>query len=379
MQAMKPRFKPELERGLVRAYEDADLEGSDASEQMFTASLEAAPVRSVFTVSHDTVSHDAAGGFADSCSETAADVSAATDQSSRGSLPTPEAYGTQPQEDASAWKQEVTARVSRYRSRRPRTPRYPSLLLKFENTAPATARAEQQVDTITLEAVAVDSAVHRSVVVPEVIEATGRLLEFPRTTLAPPAPLEELAEPVPGVPRILDVPDVPPALPALGGILIENNLEDAATHRPGYEIPLRSASMARRIIASVMDLTLIFLALAGFGYIFVRITHQIPGILQASAMIAMIGGLLWAAYQYAFLVYAGSTPGLALMRLQLKCFDERSVPRKIRRWRALAAVLSAVSLGLGYIWCFLDEDQLCWHDRISTTYLAPIASKPHNS
>jgi hypothetical protein len=28
-------------------------------------------------------------------------------------------------------------------------------------------------------------------------------------------------------------------------------------------------------------------------------------------------------------------------------------------------------LGMGYLWVFLDEDSLCWHDRITHTYLAP--------
>jgi uncharacterized RDD family membrane protein YckC len=373
-QAMKPRFKPELERNLVHAYEGTDLEGSDASEQMFTASLEAAPVRSVFTVNQD-----AAEGFVDPSCAAFADVGAAADQSSHGSLPTPEAPGTQPQEDASAWKQEVTARVTRYRSRRPRTPRYPSLLLKFENTVPEIARADQQLATINLEAVVADIAVHPSAVVPEVVEATGRLLEFPRTTLAPPAPLEELAEPVPGLPRILDVPDLPPAAPALGGILIENAIEEDGIRRPGFEIPLHGASLASRMMASSVDLAVVLCALAEFGYIFLRITQQVPPRLEGAAMIAVVGGVFWAAYQYAFLVYVGSTPGLAVMRLQLDCFDGLPVPRKTRRWRALAAVLSAVSLGLGYVWCFLDEDQLCWHDRISMTYTVPITSKPQNS
>jgi len=26
---------------------------------------------------------------------------------------------------------------------------------------------------------------------------------------------------------------------------------------------------------------------------------------------------------------------------------------------------------MGYAWVFLDEDALCWHDRITHTYLAP--------
>jgi hypothetical protein len=43
----------------------------------------------------------------------------------------------------------------------------------------------------------------------------------------------------------------------------------------------------------------------------------------------------------------------------------------MRRWRVLASFLSAASVGMGYAWVFLDEDSLCWHDRITHTYLAP--------
>jgi hypothetical protein len=33
---------------------------------------------------------------------------------------------------------------------------------------------------------------------------------------------------------------------------------------------------------------------------------------------------------------------------------------------------------MGYIWVFLDEDSLCWHDRITHTYLAPQKREPTN-
>ena len=80
-------------------------------------------------------------------------------------------------------------------------------------------------------------------------------------------------------------------------------------------------------------------------------------------------------YQYLLLVHSGSTPGLKLARLELRRFDSGPVPRRLRRWRVLASVLSGLSLALGYAWCFMDEDELCWHDRITHTYMAPKAGK----
>ena len=79
-------------------------------------------------------------------------------------------------------------------------------------------------------------------------------------------------------------------------------------------------------------------------------------------------------------VYGASTPGLRLAGLEFARFDGTATSRSLRRWRVLAGYLSAVSLGMGYAWVFLDEDALCWHDRITHTYLAPkrreAAEKP---
>ena len=41
-----------------------------------------------------------------------------------------------------------------------------------------------------------------------------------------------------------------------------------------------------------------------------------------------------------------------------------------RRHRVLGFYLSALSLGMGLMWVFVDVDGLCWHDRLSQTYLA---------
>jgi hypothetical protein len=34
-----------------------------------------------------------------------------------------------------------------------------------------------------------------------------------------------------------------------------------------------------------------------------------------------------------------------------------------------ALLLSVLPLGLGVAWALFDDDHLCWHDRLSKTYL----------
>jgi tellurite resistance protein TehA-like permease len=136
-------------------------------------------------------------------------------------------------------------------------------------------------------------------------------------------------------------------------------------------MPLQSASMSRRLAAVAIDGVLVACAVAVFVYIFLRLTRQVPALQPAVGTALVLIGLFWVAYQYLLLVYSGISPGLKLAGLQLRRFDGTTAPRRLRRWRVLASVLSGVSLGLGYAWCFLDEDRLCWHDRITHTYMAP--------
>jgi len=301
-------------------------------------------------------------------------------------------------EDSSAWRQELAGRLNRYQARRkPRPPRYPSLRLRFEEPysiseaeppASVSPTASQQAlpvdrfagsaaralefetlpDTKKEESLSpagtADGMIHHA-------PTTAKIIEFPRSWTPPPAPLDQLAEPVIDRPRILEAPEVVPPPPALGGILIEPARQPEVEKRPGIDIPLQSAPLSRRIMSAAIDAVIVAVACAVFGLIFSRMSSSYPPPVQIAVLAAGFICLFWAAYQYLLLVYCGGTPGLRLAGLQLARFDGRPANRRLRRWRVLASFLSAISLGMGYGWVFLDEDALCWHDRITHTYLAP--------
>jgi hypothetical protein len=176
-------------------------------------------------------------------------------------------------------------------------------------------------------------------------------------------------------PRILEAPEVVPPPPALGGITIEPAEQPETEKRPGIDIPLQSAPLARRALSAVIDGIVIAAACALFGLIFWKVAAFRPSRMQIVGFLTGLAVVFWAAYQYLLVVYAGTTPGLRLSRLELARFDGTPAGRRLRRWRVLASFLSAVSLGMGYAWVFLDEDSLCWHDRITHTYLAPKARR----
>jgi uncharacterized RDD family membrane protein YckC len=320
-----------------------------------------------------------------------------------------------PPQDSQAWRDEVAARLNRYQARRkPRPPRYPSLQLRFEEEDPTRTACEPDetsafpysVSTASHQALALDSFAESAAPAfdaparetqcqpktaspsaeesspprfPSPLPPSARIIEFPRSWTPPAAPLDELADPVTDRPRILEAPEVLPPAPALGGITIEPVPRPEFEKRPGIDIPLQSAPLARRIFSAAIDDAIIAAACGLFGSIFWKITAIQPSRFQMLVLGAGLFGVLWAAYQYLLVVYSGSTPGLRLAKLQLARFDGTPVPRRLRRWRVLASFLSAVSLGMGYAWVFLDEDALCWHDRITHTYLAPQARPERSS
>jgi len=201
-------------------------------------------------------------------------------------------------------------------------------------------------------------------------EHTAKLIEFPRTIYTPQVWATDLAEPILDRPRILEAPEIVPPPPALGGMTIEEAEKPEPERRMGIDMPLQSAPIGQRVLASLVDGILVVAAGSVFGAIYYRIVGATPTPVQVAMMGSGLLILCWAAYQYLLVVYSGSTPGLRALRLQVRRFDGNPPNRKLRRVRVLCSLLSAVSLGLGYAWHFLDEDGLCWHERVTKTHIA---------
>src|SRR5579872_197286 len=312
-------------------------------------------------------------------------------------------------EEDSTWRQELSARLNRYHSRRkPRPPRYPSLQLKFEQSStisgsqvrsdfsglPSSSNQIFSNQTVSNQALAFDQVLsvdhpltdpaHSNstetvtpleetldVLPPAPSHSSGaKIIEFPRSWTPAPPPFDQLAGPVITTPRILEAPEIAPPPPALGGITIEPLAPPPVEKRPGIDIPLQSAALGRRISAASIDSLIVTAACALFAFIFWKLTAIQPPRIQIVGIFAGLSAAFWSAYQYLLVTYAGTTPGLLLARLELCRFDGSYAKRSLRRWRVLASLLSAASLGMGYVWVFLDEDSLCWHDRITHTYLA---------
>ncbi len=133
-------------------------------------------------------------------------------------------------------------------------------------------------------------------------------------------------------------------------------------------LPLHIAPMEDRLMAGIVDAALVLIAFTLFVLVFVACTTHPP---MGKPAFAAAGALLvafFALYQWLFFTYADGTPGMRYAKIALCTFDDENPTRKTMRNRVAALLLSALPLGLGVLWAFLDDDRMTWHDRITRTY-----------
>jgi uncharacterized RDD family membrane protein YckC len=357
-----------------------DPEVMDTSEQEFSASLEShnrpsfvidSPDESPATADRASLTENVGGRASRPSSAGPEDPAIAPSKTED----TPEVPDDEP--SPSDWRDQVSAKVKHYKTLKPRAERYPSLQLQFDpvvpwksNKSPLTTDRDEFLASSQADFSTPTFDPDPPISYPISTDATARVLEFPRPGMLP-FNRDELAEPLIGRPRIIEAPELLPPPPALGGMLIEPIRESEPERQPGVDMPLQTASLARRASAGAIDAIFVATATAIFGYMFLRFNPSLPQMRITAELAAAVSAMLWFAYQAAFLIFCGTTLGLRATRLKISRFDGGPVSRNLRRWRVVASALSFISLGLGYAWTYLDEDQLSWHDRITKTHLAP--------
>ncbi len=204
----------------------------------------------------------------------------------------------------------------------------------------------------------------------------GNLIVFRRPLLEPPLlpqPCrDELAEPINHRPRILEVPE--DIIPAVQGSLFPeirldvDEPEGASEREPEIEVPLQVAPLSERLIAAMTDLGVVIAASLLFSVITWRALPGIPHTKPFWMALAAVTALLWVIYQYLFVLFAGRTFGMSIRGIRLSTFDGRTPQWEQRSRRAQFMFISFAAATLGFLWALVDEDALCWHDRISHTF-----------
>jgi uncharacterized RDD family membrane protein YckC len=242
------------------------------------------------------------------------------------------------------------------------------------------------------------------------VDIPANLIEFPRQLVAPrkarprlaEGPLREEAEQTAHKSaqtaqlRIFEVeaaqistaPAVESLAPEWSSILLAAHPASAVVEAP--EAPFQpvlspqTAPFSLRLMAAIVDGCLITAALLAFTAVFAFTVGKLDGPISASthnhinlqhitlqtAAIAAAGifAVFTLLYQLLFFTLSEATPGMRYARIALCTFADDNPTRTAMRRRILATVLAACPLGIGFLWAWLDEDGLGWHDRISRMY-----------
>jgi uncharacterized RDD family membrane protein YckC len=132
------------------------------------------------------------------------------------------------------------------------------------------------------------------------------------------------------------------------------------------------ASLPERRRAAIVDGGLLLFSYGGMLALFTVLGGHIGFNKLDLTVTGATLALFYAQYFTLFTVFGGSTPGMMLRGLRVVSFDGAMPTSRQMAWRSFGYLISAGTCFLGYVWALWDDDQLCWQDRISQTYLTPI-------
>ena len=227
------------------------------------------------------------------------------------------------------------------------------------------------------------------------IDIPANLIEFPRQLVAArkarprlaEGPLREEADHASEAAqlRIFEVeatqistaPVVDPVAPEWSSILLAAQPVSAVVEVP--EAPFqpvfspRTAPFRLRLMAAIVDGCVVMAALLAFIAAAAITAGKQPDSGYLTLQTATIGiagtlAVLGLLYQLLFFSLSEATPGMRYARIALCTFSDDNPTRPAMRRRIFAAVLAACPLGIGFLWAWLDDDGLGWHDRISGMY-----------
>ena len=126
------------------------------------------------------------------------------------------------------------------------------------------------------------------------------------------------------------------------------------------------ASFGLRLVAALIDGAVIGVA----ELILAAIINP-----QVGYGVGLLGGLLYAGYLEGS--PSGQTIGKKVMGIRVVDFNSGG-PIGFGRGvvRYLGKIVSSIPCGLGYLWMLWDKEKQCWHDKIATTVVVPVAQYP---
>lgn len=131
---------------------------------------------------------------------------------------------------------------------------------------------------------------------------------------------------------------------------------------------LSSPGLLRRLAAIFYDL-LLLIALLAVATTLITLPFGMP---EGGSLVAF----QWLLFEVIPLLFftgfwwrGGQTLGMRAWHMRVVRMDGSPLSWGDALKRHLAAILSCLALGLGFLWVLLDRDGMAWHDRLSGTRL----------
>jgi uncharacterized RDD family membrane protein YckC len=135
-----------------------------------------------------------------------------------------------------------------------------------------------------------------------------------------------------------------------------------------YSPALLTAPLGLRLMSAIVDGCLIVSSFLGFTTVAAYTAGHLPTGPAAAIAAAASLAILALFYYLMFFTFSEATPGMRYARIGLCTFEDDNPTRSAMRRRLVAILLAGCPLGLGFIWAWLDDEGLGWHDRISRMY-----------
>lgn len=94
------------------------------------------------------------------------------------------------------------------------------------------------------------------------------------------------------------------------------------------------------------------------------------------AGMALVSAVIAVGYPVGFWVLLGQTPGKSLMGVRIARVTGQPLTLKRALIRYIGYWLSAIPLGLGFLWVLVDDHRQGWHDKLAGTYVLYESRSP---
>ncbi|PIR62407.1 MAG: hypothetical protein COU65_03565 [Candidatus Pacebacteria bacterium CG10_big_fil_rev_8_21_14_0_10_42_12] len=152
---------------------------------------------------------------------------------------------------------------------------------------------------------------------------------------------------------------------------------------------LEYAGFGRRFLAYFVDALIIFIitaviqtSMGNNPFLALQNVNSLEEVQQMqkttstslSSMMALLAALAY--FMIFYVNYDGATPGKKLMAIKLVRDDGSKVTYPVVFIRYLATFVSAITLGVGYLWMLWDKKNQTIHDKLANTVVIKTKAKP---